>query len=69
VIRGVGGGAYHSLEKYSKDAAHAINKLVKKRLLLCEDTEAYIEDLWAGCGVAAGLTTMRSRGRARRISK
>jgi hypothetical protein len=46
---------YHSLEKYSKDAAHAINKLVKKRLLLCEDTEAYIEDLVAQ-GVAAGLT-------------
>ena len=46
---------YDSLEKYSKDVAHAIDKLVKKRFVLCEDTDAMYEDLVLQ-GAAAGLT-------------
>ena len=46
---------YESLEKYSKDVAHAIDKLVKKRFVLCEDTDAMYDDLVAQ-GAAAGLT-------------
>ena len=46
---------YQSLAKYSKDIAHAINKLVKKRFVLCEDTDAMYAAL-VDDGVAAGLT-------------
>ena len=45
---------YKSMEKYSKDVAHLIDKLVKKRFLLCEDTDAYYADL-VQAGLDAGI--------------
>ena len=45
---------YKDMEKYSKDVAHSLDRLVKKRFLLCEDVDAYYDDLVAQ-GVAAGI--------------
>jgi hypothetical protein len=45
---------YKSMAKYSKDVAHSIDQLVKKRLLLCEDTEAMLDRL-VQAGLNAGI--------------
>jgi len=45
---------YDSIEKYQNEVVRAINKLVKDRFLLCEDTDA-IESRLLQAGVNAGI--------------
>ena len=42
------------MAKYSKDVAHAIDQLVRKRFMLCEDTDAYYAAL-VQQGLDAGI--------------
>jgi alpha/beta hydrolase family protein len=45
---------YQSLSHYVREVTHALNRIVRQRLLLCEDFDAELERLIAA-GVAAGL--------------
>ncbi len=45
---------YQSLSHYVREVTHALNRMVRQRLLLCEDFDSELERLIAA-GVAAGL--------------
>jgi hypothetical protein len=45
---------YESLDQYTSEVAHALQKMVEQRLMLCEDFDAELSRLVAA-GAAAGL--------------
>jgi hypothetical protein len=45
---------YQSLSHYVREVTHALNRMVRQRLLLCEDFDSELARLIAA-GIAAGL--------------
>src|SRR5713226_1242374 len=52
---------YQSLDQYASEVAHALQNMVRERLLLCEDFDAELNRL-IEAGVAAGLENAPSGG-------